>query len=289
MQRSKFLITTYCNRFKGDFLIDHWLYSLQQHVSLNGIDILVIDFGLSDEQRNRLLKQGVILRRETPEGRMSNIHYKYLAQFLSEHPQYEQVLYSDCGDLVFQADISGLFEVGCTRFKAVQEPEFNFNLHSLTLGLQDVMPEKIPLIKKTLGNAPIFNCGFVMGPADKMGRIWSEYCRLCSDTQRHGTDQLIINYLLYSSDAEILPRKFNYVLFLNDEAYGYDEQRMLINKDGIIPVVHNAGRYDFARTVQDFGYKTGKMRRWMPHFFLWGYRVLRGLTTLNDQIRNRVA
>ena len=156
------LIYTYCNEGKGDFLIEHWLKSLRLNVCLSKIDVMVIDFGLSPAQRAALLENGVIVWPGTRDGRMSNIQYRHLADFLRVHPHYDQVAYSDCGDLVFQADISGLFERERAKFKAVLEPDFNFGLHKLTLGLRDFKPEKIDDIEHLLGRQPTANCGFLV-------------------------------------------------------------------------------------------------------------------------------
>ncbi|MGB8191368.1 MAG: hypothetical protein WCF67_05580 [Chitinophagaceae bacterium] len=255
----KHLITTYCNRYKGDFLIDHWLRSLQEHVKLDNIDIMVIDFGLSEEQRQRLTEKGVILNPQEAAGRMSNVHYSHLAGFLQQH-QYDQVLYSDCGDLVFQQDISALFESNKDRFRLVLEPDFNFYLHRSTLGLEDVKKDQVPVIQSILGNKPTANCGFVLGPSQKLAGIWKNYLSFCDSAEKHGTDQLIINTIAYKEGFEELPRKFNYVTFLNNEKMYIDSNGLYCNRDGVIPVVHNAGRYDFARRIRDFGYRTGSLK-----------------------------
>jgi hypothetical protein len=271
------LITTYCNQYKGSFLIDHWLKSLKSNIDLTNIDIMVIDFGLTDEQVSILKKQGVIVNPQIPEGRMSNLHYKYLTEFLNTH-EYDQVLYSDCGDLIFQQDISGLFEIAKEKYKAVLEPEFNFKLHRITLGFNDVKKDRLPLIQKELGNRPTLNGGFVLGPAKKMAEIWPIYSSMCNDIQVHGTDQLIINYIFYKNDFEILPRKYNYVTFLNAEKISKDKNDFFVNDEGIIPIVHNAGRYNFARAIADFGYKQGRIKpRIFPAAFRLYYKLIKHL------------
>ena len=269
------LIYTYCNAGKGDFLIEHWLKSLCLNVCLSKIDVMVIDFGLSPAQRATLLEQGVIIWPGIRDGRMSNIQYRHLADFLRVHPHYDQVAYSDCGDLVFQADISGLFERERSKFKAVLEPGFNFGLHKLTLGLRDFRPEKLDDIEHLLGRQPTANCGFLVGPASAMAGIWDHYTAMCKGVEVHGTDQLLINYVIRRHGFEALPRRYNYVVFLNSEDFFYDAEKFLHDQEGIIPVVHNAGRYDFARTIADFGYRQGRMKPWLyPFAIRCLYRVL---------------
>ncbi len=273
----KHLITTYCNAYKGDFLIGHWLRSLKEQVDLRNIDILVIDFGLDPSQVLTLQAQDVIvLPQDKPRGRMSNVQYSCLAKYLEEHPIYDQVLYSDCGDLIFQTDISHLFQLSPDKMKLVLEPDFNFHLHRITLGLKDVRPEKISLIRDTIGNNPTANCGFVLGPAEKMASIWEEYSTLCHSADVHGTDQLIINYLGYREGFHILEDRYNYVAFLKREKLRQDKDGFFINADGRIAVVHNAGKYDFARSITDFGYRQGRVKpRYFTILFSWYYSLLK--------------
>lgn len=272
----KNLITTYSNKYKGDFLINDWLVSLKENVDLSNIDILVTDFGLTDEQRERLILEGVVVNRQEPKGRMSNYHYKFLREFLLENDTYDQVLYSDCGDVIFQSDISHLFQMDKHLFKAVIEPEFSFLLHKKTLGFQDLKRDSIPEIERVLGKNPTVNGGFLIGPSRKMLDIWTEYNKFCHDIGVHGTDQLIISYLLYKEGFHELHKKYNYVTFLNTDNFWMNEENFYENKEGIIPVVHNAGRYDFARAIDNFGYKQGnvKPKAW-SYLFIYHYRLLK--------------
>ncbi|CAM4218728.1 glycosyltransferase [Zobellia nedashkovskayae] len=272
----KNLIVTYCNKYKGDFLINNWLLSLRKNVDLSNIDILVTDFGLTEEQKEELISEGVIVQSKEPKGRMSNYHYKFLREFLLENINYNQVLYSDCGDVIFQSDISHLFKLSKHQFKAAIEPEFNFILHKKTLGFQDIKSESIMEIEKILGENPTVNGGFIIGPSSKMKDIWTEYNKFCHNIDVHGTDQLIISYILYKEGFCELPKKYNYVTFLNTESFWINRQKFYENEDGIIPVVHNAGRYDFARAIDNFGYKKGKVRpKAWSYLFIYHYRLLK--------------
>jgi hypothetical protein len=222
-----------------------------------------------------LTEKGVLLWPGIPDGRMSNVQYRHLAEFLREHPHYDQVAYSDCGDLVFQADISALFEPMGSTFKAVLEPDFNFGLHRLTLGLRDFRPEKVAALERELGRHPTANCGFLIGPAAEMAEIWTAYTAMCRGVDAHGTDQLLINYIMRRKGFEEQPRRYNYVVFLNSEYFFYDADRFLRDRDGIVPVVHNAGRYDIVRTIANFGYRQGRIKPWIyPFAIRCFYRVL---------------
>jgi hypothetical protein len=269
------LLYTYCNDGKGDFLIEHWLESLRLNVSLSKIDVMVIDFGLSPKQRAILQHRGVLLWPGVADGRMSNVQYRHLAEFLRAHPAYDQVCYADCGDLVFQADISNLFERARAQFKVALEPDFNFGLHKLTLGLKDFKPDKLSEVERVLGRQPTANCGFLIGPASEMAGIWTTYTVMCKSADVHGTDQLLINYIIRCKGFDELPRRYNYVLFLNAEHFYYDADNILHDQAGIVPVVHNAGQHDFARTIADFGYRQGRIKpRLYPFAIRCLYRVL---------------
>ena len=116
-------------------MIEHWLFSVKQHVTLESIDLMVVDFGLSDDQRAQLRANGVIIWPAKLDGRWSNIQYRELAAFLDQSPvDYDQVVYSDCGDIVFQADIRPILDTYKDQIRAVIEPEFGLVLHGLTLG-----------------------------------------------------------------------------------------------------------------------------------------------------------
>lgn len=207
-------------------------------------------------------------------GRMSNYQYKCLADFL-EHHTYDQILYSDCGDVIFQSDISHLFEIGKDKFKAVVEPNFNFFLHKWTLGLKDFKKEKIKEIERVLSDKNTVNGGFVIGPSVKFSQIWQQYLELCHDMKVHGTDQLVLNYIMYRDGFEQLHKKYNYITFLNEEDYRVNEDGLYENDHGVIPVVHNAGRYDFARAVSNFGFKKGEIRpKIYAQLFILYYRSL---------------
>jgi hypothetical protein len=272
----KNLITTYCNAFKGDFMINHWLRSIREQVDLSNTDIMVIDFGLSGQQVQALHAKGVIVnKQQRPPGRMSNVQYQCLSEYLDHNPVYDQVLYSDCGDLIFQADVSHLFSLAPDRMRLVLEPDFNFNLHKVTLGLKDIRPEKIPLIRQVIGDRPTANCGFVLGPARKMASIWNEYAEICHSAEVHGTDQLVINYICYRDGFEVLDEKYNYVAFLKRGKLHQDKDGFFLNARGRIPVVHNAGKYDFARTISGFGYRQGKIKpRFFTILFSWYYKMV---------------
>jgi hypothetical protein len=254
------ILYTHCNAGAGDILIHHWLRSAKLHIDLTHIDIVVIDFGLTEHQREQLSEEGVQLWPARADGRTPNIQYREIASYLATRPDVDQVVYSDCGDLIFQADITPILQHHTTMMKAVLEPEFNVALHGMTLGFGDVRPERLAEIRATIGEQPTANCGIVIGPRDRMMAIWDTYQLFCHGTELHGTDQLIINYILRRDGFIELDRTWNYVTFINGRRFYYDADGFLCDQAERISVVHNAGRYNSVRTITDFGYRSGRIK-----------------------------
>ena len=88
---SRHVITTCSDaRYEG-FLVDHWLASLRDNVTLTGVDVIVIDYGLTDRCRARLQASGVSCHPGRRDGHPTNIRYRELAEILSRR-SYDQVL-----------------------------------------------------------------------------------------------------------------------------------------------------------------------------------------------------
>lgn len=279
------VLYTHCNAGAGDTLIRHWLRSAKLHINLSNIEIVVIDFGLTACQREQLRAEGVHLWQARADGRPPNIQYREIARYLAGRPDVDQVVYSDCGDLIFQADLAPILRPDATTMKAVLEPEFNVALHGMTLGFGDVRPERLAEIRAVIGERPTANCGLVVGPRDKMMAIWDTYQTFCRDAALHGTDQLIINYILRRDGFIELDRAWNYVTFINGDRFHYDADGFLCNHTGRIPVVHNAGRYDAVRTISGFGYRRGRIK---PRVFTESIRLFyRALDRLHAIVHHR--
>jgi hypothetical protein len=120
MQARKHAIVTASKANRGDFLRDHWLPSLQENVRLDDIDVHVLDYGLTDEQRAGVDRRGVIRHGPPADGLVNNIRWRDLAGLLKD-ADYDQVLAIDSGDVIFQSDISERFEDDPCGFRAVCE------------------------------------------------------------------------------------------------------------------------------------------------------------------------
>src|SRR5260370_12707328 len=178
------LIETYADFRRGDFLSNHWLRSLKDNVDLRDVDILVHNYGLTDSQVNQLRELGARVVPAVRDGRMSNIHYRDLADYLRNH-EYDQVLYSDGGDIIFQSDIRPLFENHKDSYRGVCEDVFTLPMHRWTLGVDDLKDDSYATLKHLLHQKPMINGGFVLAPAKRLPHFWDEYLSLCRDQRRH--------------------------------------------------------------------------------------------------------
>ena len=79
---------------------------------------------------------------------------------------YDQVLAVDSGDLIFQADVSPLFEQDKHEFRAVCE-ELSVPIHHVFMDRSDFPPAVRRRILSFLYDKPVINGGFLLGPVAK--------------------------------------------------------------------------------------------------------------------------
>ena len=116
---SKHVIITSIDDHYGDFLVNHWLRSLKENVDLRDIDIIILDFGLTTSQLRRLKEEKVIIVPCSQSGHIVNARFTKTAQLLEKN-HYDQVLFVDGGDIIFQNNISFLFEQDQDIFRAAK-------------------------------------------------------------------------------------------------------------------------------------------------------------------------
>lgn len=252
MAHRKHVIVTASDAQCGDFLIEHWHRSLQENVRLDGMDVVVLDYGLRDAQRRRIVEAGMHVRAGRRDGHVTNIRYREIAGLLSER-SYDQVLMVDGSDVIFQADISPLFGQSVDRIRAVCD-ERKYSLHAVLPILSDVQPEQREAISRMLHDKPQINGGFVLGPAAAFLRLWQRFQSLTRSMNQFAADQVLLNYVLHQEGFEQLPSRYNFVLVAATSPFTVRDGRFLDADGGLIPVVHNAGHTAFFRRVSRFGY-----------------------------------
>lgn len=237
----------------ADFLINHWLKSLKDNVKLKDIDIVIFDYGLNEEQKEILKNQGVILYSSKKDGKVVNIRFRDLAKFLSE-TKYDQVLSTDGGDIIFQDDISHLFEENKTMFRAVHEEVDSIPFITELMGWDAINKNVQKEVYDVLKSKPVINAGVILGPKHKFIEAWDLFKRMASNMDSFGTDQVIFNYIFYKDGFVSLDSKYNFVLGRTGSSFNIKQGKFYDINNNIIPIVHNVGSVKFFRLIKNFGY-----------------------------------
>jgi len=236
----------------GDFLINHWLKSLKTNVNLKNIDIAVVDYGLNSSQKEILMKEEVILIKGTSKGNVGTARFIDMVNFLKNN-LYDQILSIDGGDIIFQEDISSLFNTDKNYYRAVGHDLQNLFLESFIKNNFDDKVEKE--IWNKLKNIPIektINAGVILAPYDKFIALCEQIDKLAINRNSYGPDQIVINYVAHRDGIKFLEKKYNFMVgnkekFIVKNGVFYDED---LKK---VAVVHNPGHLD-TRVIKDFGY-----------------------------------
>lgn len=247
----KNIIITASNAKTGDFVIDHWLKSLKDNIKMDNLDVLVIDYGLSSSQKKVLEEKGAIVMEGLKKYHIVNKRFFDAARFLKKH-EYNQVLFIDSGDVIFQGDFTSVFNTNSDSFRVAPLGKrilfykwFVFNHFE-----REVKRE----IWKVIRNRPVINAGVIFAPAKKFIELCDDMEHLIRDKEEFGPDQIIVNYHLYNDSVKFIDSKYN---FMMSTAYAGFKL-----KDGVfyklsgekIVIVHNAGQMDFFRPIYNFGY-----------------------------------
>jgi hypothetical protein len=288
----KHAIITACDAKCGSFLRDHWLPSLRENVDLRNIDVVVLDYGLTPEQRSGIDAQRAIRCCRRRDGFVNNLRFRDVAAMLAEAP-YDQVLLVDSGDVIFQTDISDIFERDKNVFRAVCEEKYTAQ-YEYFISTADFNPDDYKGMVQALRDKLIINTGFILGPARRFCEVWRDACNMVVGMRNWGTLQLVLNYLLYRDGFAELPPRCNFVLMTAKSKYTIRDGRFYDTAGELIPVVHNAGGSDLLRFISDFGYGADRNhpRRIMPllldALFL-GIQCWKSLPFLRRNARARVA
>jgi len=244
------IITSIDHRY-GEFFIEHWLPSLQTNVLLKNIDVIVIDYGLTTRQKGALIKNGVKQHAGHKKGHV--VFSRFIdAGIILDKTSYDQVLFVDGGDIIFQSDISELFKQNASAFRIVpQDMEVLF--HEIFIP-GNFSSKHIDTIYKFLKNKPVLNAGFVLGPRLKFIELCKNIQRLIINTNAYGPDQVALNYLLHKERLVLLDKKYNFMLDSVREGFMLKDGVFYLKNGDIIPVVHNSGNISFWRPIDHFGY-----------------------------------
>ncbi|MGC8765299.1 MAG: glycosyltransferase [Brevinematia bacterium] len=255
MEKKPYLIVSASDKKYGDFLVEHWLYSLQKNVNLEKIEVLILDYGLSKAQRFYLEANNILLKKCIKDGHVANLRFRDILSFLKDNPQYEQILSCDGGDIIFQDDISHLFEKDKDSYRAVCEkisPAFEYFITTEYFYRKDLkILKEMAILNRTI------NAGFIIAPYDKMIALCKKVLEMVKNKTKFGPDQIVVNHVFYKEGFIELPSKYNFIPVTSNEEF-YIENGIFFDREGKkIPVVHNAGNMSFFRAIENFGYGEG--------------------------------
>ncbi|MEM4267452.1 MAG: hypothetical protein QXK37_01330 [Candidatus Woesearchaeota archaeon] len=244
----------------GDFLVNHWFFSLRTNVNLKDIDVVVLDYGMSEKQRSVLKEHGAILYRCVNDGPIVINRFRDAATFLT-HKKYDQIMFCDGGDIIFQKDISHLFEENKKSFRVVCENliQSRFIKLSLLIFKTGTKHEFLNLLNYIQGKKMI-NTGLIIGNCRLLKTLCKETLSKI-DKKMFGADQLFINFYLYEHGFVELSEKYNFIPSVAREPFFIKKGIFYLKSGEVIPVVHNAGWLKPLRVVDNFGYKTAQLNK----------------------------
>lgn len=244
-------IITSIDSHYGDFLIHHWLTSLKANVKLNNVDIVILDFGLAQSQLKTLIKEKVIVVPCKQTGHIVNTRFIELLHFLEQNT-YDQILFVDGGDIIFQDDILHLFDQDKNIFRAVKlDLEVLFYEVFIPRNFDKQEGKKM---YEYLKSKPVLNAGFILGPRHKFIHMCKRMNEAIINKNVYGPDQVALNYFLYQEGVKLLNRTYNFMITTANEGFDIKKGTFYFNSGEKIVVVHNAGHDRFLRPIKNFGY-----------------------------------
>lgn len=269
----KNVIITCSNEKYGDFLINHWLKSLKDNVNLSNVDVVVIDYKLNNSQKDRLLKEKVIIFPGTKKYHIVNQRFFDAEKFLRKNI-YDQVLFIDGGDIIFQDDISLLFKKDKNYYRAVTlGMEVLFFEWFMRNNFEKKIKEEM---WKVIRNKLVINAGVIFAPYKKFVYLCQQMNRLIKNKKVFGPDQIIVNYVLYKSEIKFLDKKYNFMIKTVPEGFILKDSVFYTKNLEKIAIIHNAGAINFLRPINNFGYgkEFNQFKFWAYHLQRTHYKIL---------------
>lgn len=278
-----YLILTCCDQKYGDFFIKHWLRSLKKNVNLRQIDIAVIDYGLSAEQTKELQEHQVVVIQGSKGGHVVTLRFKDAGEFLANN-NYQQILFIDGGDIIFQADFSSIFDHDQASFRIVP-------LDMEVMFFEAFIPHFPIQFRKelwwVLKNRPVLNAGVIFAPKDKFIALCKQVNKFVSNKNTYGPDQIIVNYVLYQSKIKLINKKYNFIFGTEREGFRIRNSVFYRKNGEKIIIAHNAGHDSFLRPIGNFGYGKGHNQLKYPIYI--GRRIIfmifRGIRILQQLLK----
>ncbi len=235
----------------GDFLINHWLKSLKENSKLNETKIVVMDYGLTKEQKQKLKEKKVIVQKCKRYGHVTCIRWRDMGEFMKKN-DFQQAISTDSGDIIFQGDITEVFKQNKDKIRAVTEDLHVSFEDFFTKGFFKKEEEK--KIKQILRGKKMINAGFIVAPKKEFIEICEEFDKILINKNFFGPEQVAINYILYKKGFKELDKKYNFVITSNENEFKIKNGKFYMQNGKEIITVHNAGFNPIFRPIENFGY-----------------------------------
>lgn len=271
------VIITASNRKCGNFLIDHWLVSLKKNVNLDQIDIVVVDYGLTKNQRKKIAAEKIILLEGKTGGNLMINRFIDAAKFLFK-TDYDQVLVIDSGDVIFQKDIAHLFRKDKDRIRAYQ---YNTNpLYFDYFIKRNFLGRVREILWENLNNKAVFNSGVIVLPGNKLIELGKLIEKMGKNNKKFSSDQVLVNYFIYRNEYKTLSIDYNFTPGDKNGTFEIRNGKFVKKKGHVYAIVHNAGRTSTFRSINKFGYgksynKLSLTKYYFKKFFYWGTEVIK--------------
>ena len=261
----KHVIITSSDVKVGDFLVNHWFKSLKENVNLKNIDVVVINYGLLDRQIKILESEGVIIVPGMKNHHIVNKRFFDAREFLKKN-KYDQVLFIDSGDVIFQGDINGVLNKDKQTFRVVPlGMKILFFEWFLTYygNFEGQIKKRIWRVVK---DKPVLNAGVIFAPQKKFIGLVEEMRKTVKNKSSFGPDQVVLNYYLYKNGFKVIDDKYNFMIVFAKDGF-YVKKGIFYKESGEkVVIVHNAGQMDFFRPIESFGYGPN-YNKLKPHIY----------------------
>jgi hypothetical protein len=244
------------------FVLYDWMKSLADNVNLSNIDVIILDYGLSPGVKEALKRRGAIIYPFHKNGAIPTVRFMATTTIL-RNSDYDQVMTCDGGDLIFQQDISHLFEQDKDSIRAVCEgmaQPFGIYLK------RSLNKDHASRIKKATRGKKMINSGFILAPRQKFIQFLDETQSLVL-RNTWGVEQPIFNYIFYRDGFVELPCAYNFAIGSSIVPYDIKDSKFYFTDGKLIPVVHNIGRMSWFRPINKFGYGPGKNHKNFLKYF----------------------
>lgn len=249
----------------AEFTLEDWYESLKAHSDLSALSVNVLDYGMTPRQVQEFERKRINVVPCQRDGHVNILRWRDIAKACLKN-NYDQVMTTDGGDLIFQDDVNDLFDHDKNLIRAATE--------DLGVPFQEVFAknkfsrENAHKIRTLLLGKRMINAGVILGPAKKIIELGEKISEIITDKSSFGPDQVAVNYILYQGGFKEISEKYNFVIASSSVGFTVKNSVFYFKSGEKIGIVHNAGEVSWKRPIRNFGYGPGKNQVKMLTYFL---------------------